>query len=178
VVEIDDEALVAGIAGGSERAFEEFLTRHIDAIHGYTQRLTGSRDDADELTQETFLRVWQRAGSYQPGRVRVTTWLHTIAHHLCVDRWRRPAVEAADDADLLPDPAPGPAGELERARLAARLDQALARLPLDQKAALLLAEVRGLSLREVAAVLGGTVDAAESRLARARRALRSVLDAP
>lgn len=178
MVEVDDETLLAGIAGGSEGAFEQFLTRHVDAIHGYTQRLTGSRDDADDLTQETFLRVWQRAGSYQPGRVRVTTWLHTIAHHLCVDRWRKPAAEAEHDMDLLEDPAPGPAGELDRARLAARLDRALAGLPLDQKAALLLVEVRGLSLREVAVVLGGTIEAAESRLARARRALRTVLEAP
>ena len=178
MVEIDDETLLAGIAAGSERAFEQFLLRHVDSIHGYTLRLTGSRDDADELTQETFLRVWQRAGSYQPGRVQVTTWLHTIAHHLCVDRWRKPAAEPHEDTDHVPDPAAGPARELERSRLAARLDQALARLPLDQKAALLLVEVRGLSLRDVAVVLGGTLEAAESRLARARRALRSVLEAP
>jgi RNA polymerase sigma-70 factor (ECF subfamily) len=178
VVEIDDETLMARIAAGSEHAFEQFLARHVDAIHGYTLRLTGSRDDADELTQETFLRVWQRAGSYQPGRARVTTWLHTIAHHLCVDHWRKPALEADNDTDLLPDAAPGPAGELERARLVARLDRALAGLPLDQKAALLLVEVRGFSLRDVAAVLGSTVEAAESRLARARRALRTILEAP
>lgn len=178
MAEIDDETLLADIAAGSERAFGQFLARHVDAIHGYTQRLTGSPDDADELTQETFLRVWQRAGSYQPGRVRVTTWLHTIAHHLCVDRWRKPVAEPHEEIDLIPDPAAGPAGELERARLAARLDRALAGLPLDQKAALLLVEVRGLSLRDVAVVLGGTIEAAESRLARARRALRTVLEAP
>jgi RNA polymerase sigma-70 factor (ECF subfamily) len=127
VVEIDDETLLAGIAAGSERAFEQFLLRHVDSIHGYTLRLTGSRDDADELTQETFLRVWQRAGSYQPGRVQVTTWLHTIAHHLCVDRWRKPAAEPHEDTDHVPDPAPGPAGALERSRLAARLDSRLIR---------------------------------------------------
>ena len=172
-----DDALLAAVADGDSRAFESLVRRHLDAIYGYLYRLTGSAADAEDLAQETFLRVWQKAGSYAPGRVRAATWLHTIAHRLAVDgfRKRRELTRAVlpEKADERADPATQQAA-LEQQRL---LDQALTQLPERQRAAILLCQVQGFSNAQAAEIIGVKVRALESLLARARRSLRESLAA-
>ena len=80
---------MARIASHDHAAFSELLSRHLDSIHRYLVRLAGSTADADDLAQETFMRVWSNAASYEPGRVAVTTWVHRIAHNACIDELRR-----------------------------------------------------------------------------------------
>ena len=170
-----DEGLLTAIAAGDRAAFEALLGLHLDAIHAYLFRLTGSRADAEDLAQETFLRVWQKAGRYQPGRVKVTTWLHTIAHRLAIDSFRRkrelPEAGNLEVSDPLTDPAVLQAAE-EQQRL---LDQALSALPERQRAAILLCQVQGFSNAQAAEILDVKVRALESLLARARRGLREAL---
>lgn len=167
---------MAGIAARDARAFAELVRRYLDAVHGYLYRLTGSRDDADDLAQDTFLRVWTRAETWRPGSVRLTTWLHRIAHNLWVDARRRTRTTSLEDPELLLDPAPGADAELRDGRAIRQLDQALRALPINQRAAVLLAEVRGFSNHEIAAVLGISVRAVESLLGRARRQLRELVE--
>jgi len=172
-----DDALLVATARGDQRAFAALVERHADAIHAYVFRMTGSRADAEDFTQETFLRLWRKAGSYQPGRVKVSTWLHTIAHNLTVDALRRPRAVAgslAEDDDTAAH-GTGPF-EVHAAReMLDRVERALSGLPAQQRAALLLCRVQGFSNAEVAEILGSSVRAVESLLARARRALRQAL---
>jgi RNA polymerase sigma-70 factor (ECF subfamily) len=177
VAEPDDDALVARVAAGDQAAFARLVERHLGSVHRYLGRLTGSAADAEELTQETFLRLWQRAGSYRPGTARLSTWLHRVAHNLAVDALRRNR-EVAIEAE--PGDPPAEAGADPATRLSAwqtgqQLDRALRSLPTTQRAALLLCRVQGLGNREAAAVLGVSVRALESLLARARRRLRQAL---
>jgi len=185
--------LMARVQARDKAAFCRLVNRHLDSLHRYLTRLTRSTADADELAQETFLRLWQQAGSYRPGTVRLSTWLHRIAHNAAVDRLRRrrgeaqtapwdglhtaagnraselgPAAEPALDA---PDPE-ALAAAAETGRL---LERAIAALPPSQRAALLLCQVQGFSNREAAEILGQSARGVESLIARARRSLRAAL---
>lgn len=172
---VRDERLLAAISRGDSAAFESLVRSHLDRIHAYLLRLTGSRTDAEDLAQETFLRVWQKAGHYQPGRVKVTTWLHTIAHRLAIDSFRKkrelPEAQGLEMSDPLADPALRQAAA-EQQRL---LNLALSNLPERQRAAVLLCQVQGFSNTQAAEILGVKVRALESLLARGRKALRESL---
>jgi RNA polymerase sigma-70 factor (ECF subfamily) len=164
---------MALIASHDHAAFNHLLTRHLDSIHRYLTRLAGSAADADDLAQETFMRVWLNAHSYQPGRVAVTTWIHRIAHNACVDELRRrrsmTALEAA------PEPATGERNGDQVTERLEHLEAALGSLPEAQRSALVLSRIQGFSNRESAQIMNLSVRALESLLARARRKLRSRL---
>jgi RNA polymerase sigma-70 factor (ECF subfamily) len=172
---------MAQVRQHDEAAFAELVRRHLDPLHRYLFRLTGSADDAEDLAQETFLRVWQRAASYRPGVVRLTTWLHRIAHNLAVDSLRRARPEPlADDDDGMPVPADDgadPARAAASAEFERRLNHAIGILPANQRAALLLCQVQGFANRDAAAIMGVSVRGLESLLARARRSLRVAMAA-
>ncbi len=175
LAEPSDEELVHRVEQGDEQAFARLLNRHLGAIHHYLYRLTGSRADSDDLAQETFLAVWRRSGTYRPGRVKFTTWLHRIAHNHYVDHYRkgrRTASEVHNAIAETADSAPGPQQSRSDEEDRRRLHQALARLPPNQRDAVLLCHQQGLSNRDAAVVLGVGVRALESLLARARRTLR------
>ena len=169
---MDDEALMSRVVEQDREAFSTLVERHLDGVHAFNYRLTRNADDAAELAQETFLRVWRRASSWRPGRVRFTTWLYRIARNLCIDahRRRRDTVPI-EDAAL---PAAGAPVETApaQARLQAALGQALAALPERQRTALVLCHSQGMSNAQAAQVLAVSVEAVESLLARARRTLR------
>jgi RNA polymerase sigma-70 factor (ECF subfamily) len=165
-----DESLMARIRKGDHTAFEHLVERHLRPIHAYAMRLSRSRSDADDLAQETFLRVWQRAETWRPGAVRVTTWLHRIAHNIFVDAWRRrePVESLDDDADYAADDG-NPGTSPDRAKV---LNKALDTLPLNQRTAVALALINGFSTDETAHIMGMSAHAVESLIARARRTLR------
>ena len=176
----DDDALMALVRAGDRGAFDRLVHRHLDSVHRYLVRLTPSPADADELAQETFLRAWQRAASYRPGRARLTTWLHRIAHNLAVDRMRRshgePLSLDAPDALSLTDGAVPADEQIGAARTGRLLDRAIGALPANQRAALILCQVQGFSNRDTARILGVSVRSVESLIARARRSLRRTLE--
>jgi RNA polymerase sigma-70 factor (ECF subfamily) len=175
VADADDDELMALVQRRDQAAFGRLVSRHLGSLHRYLVRLTGSAADADELAQETFLRLWQRAGSYRPGTVKPTTWLHRIAHNLAVDELRRRRPSGPEllepEADETADPEALAASRETAQRLAAALDA----LPAGQRSALLLCQVQGFSNRDAAAILGVTVRSVESLVARARRTLRGAL---
>ena len=161
-------------------AFAILVGRHLEAIHAFNYRFLRNAEDAADVAQEAFLRVWNKAGTYRAGRVKFSTWLHRIARNLCIDLHRRrthteqldggvPDEGVPDENGLRPDQAP--AGQ----RLAAALARELAALPERQRTALMLCHSQGMSNRDAAAVLGVSVDALESLLARGRRTLRVAL---
>lgn len=169
-----DDVLLGRISGGDAGAYREFSERHLAAILRYAFRLLGDVSEAEDVTQETFLRVWQRAADYQPRGGKPTTWLYRIAHNLCIDRLRRRRKQDPAALDRLSS-GDRPADQLDRAHVAAEVSAALESLPERQRAALVLCHYEGLSNLEAAEVLGCRVHALESLLARARRALRESL---
>lgn len=173
--EPSDEQLMERVCEHDEEAFACLLARHLNAVHGYLYRLTGSPADADDLSQDTFLRVWQKASTFKPGQVRLTTWLHRIAHNLCIDQFRRQRsamdVELQDLADESADQV---SAHADRESLA-HLNAVLLALPEGQRSALVLCQIQGFSNLEAAEILGVSVRALESLLARARRRLKREL---
>ena len=156
-------------------AFGLLLDRHLAGVQAYAFRMTDNRADAEDIAQETFLRVWDRARTFQEGRVRVSTWLYRIAHNLCVDAFRRRRDVVEDGLESLADDRyAGLSGSIAEERRAA-VRAAVAELPERQRAALVLCQLQGWSNRDAAVVLEVSVDALESLVARARRALKKRL---
>ncbi len=173
--EPDDAELLAGIAGGDERAFRLFLGRHLSAILAFARRYVRTHADAEDIAQEAFTRVWLNAGRWQAGQAPPRSWLHRIAYHLCIDELRRsqPLTGASDHrvAEHTPESA------LVHEACQQRVRQAVRSLPERQRTALWLCAYQGLSNKEAAATLQTSVEALESLLARARRTLREKLQA-
>ena len=158
------------VARQDKQAFNMLLERHLDGIHAFLFRLVENAAEAEELAQETFLRVWSRAGTWRPDSVKFTTWVYRIARNLGIDSLRRRRPPAEVDPETLPQDNQPPS---ERVRATVR--RALGDLPESQRTALALCHYRGFSNREAAQVLGISVDALESLLARARRSLKKKL---
>jgi RNA polymerase sigma factor (sigma-70 family) len=172
--EVPDEVLMAQVQRQDAAAFETLLERHLAPLGRFLFRLSRDRDEADDLAQETFLRIWREARRWQPDRVRFTTWLYRIARNLAIDRHRKVReVTGTDLPELAADG--GPHDELVHAERGRRVRAAVAALPERQRTALLLCHFQGLSNGEAAEILEISVDALESLLSRARRSLRRSL---
>ncbi len=140
-------------------------------------RLTGDRDDADDLVQEVLVRVQRGLRTYHPGSIR--GWLGRITTNAFLDdarrRTRRPAVSLPDDPDLVLPPSPSAADAAAAERLPDDLQQALAELPDDYRVAVVLSDVVGLPYADIADQLGIPVGTVRSRIHRGRLALRESL---
>lgn len=168
--------LVQQVADGDRAAFGVLLNAHQQPLVRFTRRILGDYGVADEIVQETFVRLWTRAGSFNSANARLTTWLHSVAHNLCIDSFRRNSrLEFTDDDARLELSAVGPDNDLEAAQKGQRVRVAMQKLPERQRSALVMCHYQGLSNREAAEVLGVSVDALESLLARARRYLKKEL---
>jgi RNA polymerase sigma-70 factor (ECF subfamily) len=183
-----DEGLMRRFQRGEARAFETLMLRHRTPIFAFLLRLTGERTRAEDLAQETFLRLVKGATAWEP-RAAVRTWLFTIARNLATDAARRSALRATEslDAPALhgdgprhPAPAasgPAPDEAAEAVELRSRLEAALAALPAEQREVFLLREHAGLSFAEVAAATGSNENTVKSRMRYALLALRERLAA-
>jgi RNA polymerase sigma-70 factor (ECF subfamily) len=180
--EPDDDSLMAATARGDGPAFRLLVERWSPRVHAFLLRTLAHRADAEDLAQETFVRVYRAASRYA-GEGRFAAWLFRIAGNLARGELRRrkvrgwflglPAVDEDEVLASLPAPArfaaDGPALAAET-RLA--LARALAQLPDRQRLAVVLHHFEGLGLRDVATALGTSEHAAESLLARGTAALR------
>lgn len=176
-----DGALFQRIASGDALAFRQLTDSHLAMIVTYASRIVQSQAEAEDVAQETFLRAWQKAASYEP-RARARTWLLAIAHNLAIDRIRRRKSRAeTGDEGLETEDVPSstePARLLARKESAEAVRAAISKLPERQRAALLLCHEQGLQGTEIAKVLGVSAEAVESLLSRARRTLRELLSTP
>jgi RNA polymerase sigma-70 factor, ECF subfamily len=173
----DDAELMAWAGAGDCAAFDLLVARHGERALRLALRVVGDPAEAEDVAQEAFLRAWRAAARFDPGRARVSTWLHRIVLNLAIDRTRRrrAAPQALRLAEGLPDPAAGPGAGLDAAAERAALDAALAELPPRQRAAVALAYEDGLSGAEAAAALSLSERALEGLLRRARLLLRTRL---
>lgn len=170
----DDVDLVLRVGEGDARAYHELVSRHAAKVRAFVLRLTRDAADADDVVQETFLRLWLHAAEFE-SRSRVTTWLCKIAHNLAIDRLRtKNRLRPLPDDEIMPVSARQPR-LVDEKRRAEALEQAIAALPERQAAAIELVHRQGLSGAEASEVLGVGTEALESLLARARRTLKAEL---
>ena len=168
--------MLVRVGRGDPQAARELVARKLPRLLALATRLLGRRAEAEEVAQEVFVRAWKQAARWRPGEARLDTWLHRVALNLCYDRLRG----RRDDAPLeegqdAVDPAPAPDESLAAAQRSDRVAGALAALPARQREAVVLQYYQELSNGEAAALMGISVEALESLLARARRALRARL---
>jgi RNA polymerase sigma-70 factor (ECF subfamily) len=178
--------LMLRVRGGDDEAFAELQRRYAGRVFGYFLRQLKDRADAEDLTQEVFLRLYRSRSRYQP-RARFATWVfhitQNVARNAIRSRRRRPCVRldpaTASDCNplevLLPDRGEAPSRPLERTELAGVVRAAVAELAGRQRTALELHQFHDRTYAEVAAELDMTPKAAKSLLYRARNQLRVVL---
>jgi RNA polymerase sigma-70 factor (ECF subfamily) len=168
---------------GHAREFEDVALGHLDTLYRVALRLTHSRPEAEDLVQETCLRAFRSFHRFIPG-TNCRAWLITIMRNLFLNRLRQTRHESLDEqlgGDVAesatgPDLAPGnPEEELLQTLLHGDVDRALRALPLTFREAVVLADLEGLSYREVSEVLGCPIGTVMSRLFRGRRLLRQSL---
>jgi len=173
--EATDDNLVAAMVRGESAALGELLNRHSGRIAVLARRMLGPGGDADDIVQETFLRLWTRAAFWQPGRAKLTTWLHRVAVNLTIDRLRRSSPVSLDEAPEPVDQGPLPDAGLASRDATALIDRAMMTLAPRQRMAITLCHYSGLTNIEAAEIMGISVDAMESLLARGRRSLKHML---
>lgn len=186
--EDSDETLMLRYRDGDVGAFEILLSRHERGVYNFILRSVGSRPVAEELLQETFMRVIRSAPSYER-QAKFTTWLYTIARNLCVDRSRRQKHRDAQSLDqplsaeegsatlldLLPAGGAGSEQQAVRGELRERLEAAIARLSEEQREIFLLRQIRDLPFKEIAEIVGVSENTAKSRMRYALEKLKAEL---
>jgi RNA polymerase sigma-70 factor (ECF subfamily) len=171
---------------GHEAALNELMERHAQKLFHYLVRCLQDELDAADLTQETFVKLYQSRARFDTGQ-KFSTWLYTIAGNLVKDRYRwrsrhpQVSLDAENDAtgesfrDALPQDAPSPTDDAQKQERAEAVRHAVAALPEELRQPLILAEYEERSHAEIGAILGCTAKAVETRIYRARQQLRANL---
>jgi RNA polymerase sigma factor (sigma-70 family) len=172
-----DEQLVALFRAGSEAAFSAIHDRYRQRLFAYArQMLDGSRQDAEDALQDVFLRAYSSLrSSNRPLSLRA--WLYRVAHNRCIDDLRKPMPPPVDLFDTSRKPLHDPIAEAERRDDLRRLVEDVRRLPDQQRSALLMREIDGLTYAELSSVLGVSLPAVKSLLVRARIGLVEAIEA-
>lgn len=168
---IRDEELVAEIARGDMSPLEELYNRYKRRIMTYAYYFIGNRERAEDILQETFLRVFKYADRFDPGR-SFSAWVYSIAANLCRDELRRKkrrqhAIADVPFDELVPfasDSSPSPRSRASGREFAGRLREELRKLKPEQREVIVLHYLNGLKYREIARVLGCPIGTVQSRL--------------
>lgn len=180
---MDEQALIAAARTGNTSAFNTLVRAYQDVAYNVAYRILGHGDSAADATQEAFLAAYRALPAFRGGSFKA--WVLRIVTNACYDqlrvRQRRPqvsledAVEDADYASSFADPGESPEEAILRQDMAQAIEAAIAKLPLDQRVALVLSDVQGLSYDEIVAVTGASLGTVKSRLSRARARVRDYL---
>ena len=187
-----DASLIARCQKADIAAFNEIVARYKGKIYNYLYRMTGNADDAEDLAQEVFVRMYTNIGSFR-AEASLSTWLFRIAGNLCVDAFRRSKKErsvvysldapiaGSDDGDGIaatrdvPDWSSEPDTLFRRKELGAHIEDALRKLPPKLRSAVVLHDVEGLAYEEIALAESVPLGTVKSRIFNARVALREHL---
>jgi RNA polymerase sigma-70 factor (ECF subfamily) len=184
-VEPTDEELVKQVRGGEESAFRVLVERHYQKVFGLAMSMVRNRDDALDVTQETFLHVYRAIGGFRFS-AKFSTWVYRIVTNLCIDHVRRlgrspRTIELpTSDEESAPIQWPDPAAErpddaVHRSEVRRALEGAFMHLSPSHRVVMVLREVEGLSYEEIAAVMGCSIGTVMSRLHYARKRLQRLL---
>jgi RNA polymerase sigma-70 factor (ECF subfamily) len=180
-----DVQLMLAVQRGDEAAFDRLFEKHVAAVVRFARQFVKSQARAEELAQDVFLQVYRNRSRYRP-TAKFTTWLYRIATNACLSEVRRPEHKLRIDRDPLPSgdagdiaapdkPDPSSEETLLSREAVGRIQKALEELPPQQRAALLLARVEGMSYEEVAESVTCSVSAVKSLIHRATTTLRNKL---
>jgi RNA polymerase sigma-70 factor (ECF subfamily) len=184
-----DEDLMGRVKLGNKHAFEVLIRRHQLSVLNFIFRFMGNRSDAEDLTQELFLRIWKAAGTYKP-EAKFTTWLYRIATNLCINKQRAIRIRRlfakshsqeqrrgskdefiiGEDAELLT-----PENRLINSEQSVQLLNALNELPTNQRLAIVLKIYDEMSYQEISQIMDRSISAVDSLLIRAKKNLRKKL---
>jgi RNA polymerase sigma-70 factor (ECF subfamily) len=174
----DDRELITAAQSGDTRALDQLLHRYYPQVYGICRRMTGNDQDALDATQDALIALTRGIGRYD-GRASFSTWSYRVTTNACLDELRRRKRRPLPDGDQALEPRPGGAPALDQTvadRMA--LDDALAGLPAEFRAAVVLRDVLGLDYAEIAEVLEIPPGTVRSRIARGRRALAGHIGEP
>jgi len=167
----DDRELIALAARGDKRAFSQLMATHEDMVFAVSLRMLRDREAALDATQETFITLYRKADRFR-GDSAVSTWLYRIAVNTCLDQLRkmkrRPSEPLEDSYDPVDPSAMDQVGSVE---LRPSVEEALSGLADDFRAAVVLSDIHGLGVNEIAEILGVPVGTVKSRVFRGRRLL-------
>ena len=170
-----DTDLITRAAAGDHDAFTQVMRIHEDRVFSVCLRIMGSRDRALDAVQDTFLTVFRKAGQFK-AKAAVGTWIYRIAVNTCYDHLRKAKRRPADPMPDYYDPADDSAEDaIESAGVRPDIRDALQKIPEEFRAAVVLSDMEGMSLPEVAEVLGVPVGTVKSRVFRGRRQLAHLL---
>ena len=170
---VSEAADVALAASGDQRAFERLYRLHVARIHSLARRMVAGDGDPDELTQDIFVRAWERLGTYR-GEAAFSTWLHRLAVNVILN-WRRSEagargrIEEGADAELIEGVREGGGAGLD-------LENAIAQLPPGARQVFVLHDVEGFKHEEIGTMMGVTTGTSKAQLHRARMLLRAHLE--
>lgn len=183
---LNDERLMERVKSGDAQAFDALWQRHGKALFNFIYRFVGNRQEAEDLTQETFVRVLQSAPSFNSHQ-RFTTWAYHIATNLCIDAHRKAQYRQAvsldeclgeDDqtlGDTVPDPQANTEEMAQKRSLRRDIRRAIRALPPEQRLVVVLNQYQGMTYQEIAEVLGCPIGTVKSRMHHALKALRAAL---
>ncbi|MBO4643486.1 MAG: sigma-70 family RNA polymerase sigma factor [Alphaproteobacteria bacterium] len=174
VQDLTDEEIMRKTALGDEKAFHELLTRYEKRVFALAWRLCFNQTEAEDLTQETFLKVWKNAALWRP-EAKLETWIYRVLHNLFIDSRRRDKGQTEELSEDLRSDADTPEQTLIKKRTGQEVAQALNALPDRQKEALILCYYQGMKAKDAAEFLSVSQGALEALLFRARQALKDKL---
>lgn len=164
------------LAAGDDGALRALLMRHQTRVVAVARRMLGNDAEAEDVAQETFLRLWRHAGALEIGPGGIGGWLRRVSANLVLDRIRARRPQDPDALERMAVPA-GQHRHMAERDLSRRVDRALQQLPERQRLALVLCHYEELAMAEAADIMGVSAEAVESLLARGRRALKAALAA-
>lgn len=171
----EDSELLDKLATGDEAAFRMLVERHIDRAYAIALRIVGNAADAEDVVQDSMLKIWSHRGRWQHGRAKFSTWLYRVISNRCIDLRRKPRNENVETVPEVADGQPGAVEIIERNELNGMLELAMQRLPEQQRIAVIFSYHENMSNGEIAQVMDTTVAAVESLLKRGRQQLRQLL---
>ncbi|PLW76513.1 RNA polymerase sigma-70 factor [Cohaesibacter celericrescens] len=172
---LSDDELLGLIAMGQEVAFQALVARHIDRGYAVAYRILHNGSDAEDVLQDAFLQVWTRRDNWKSGQAKFSTWLFRVVTNRCIDHLRKNKATALDE---IPEPKDGKLSQskiLEMREGLELLEDAVAKLPDQQRIALVFSYYENMSNREIAKIMDTSVSAVESLLKRGKQKLRIIL---
>lgn len=170
-----DAELLARFSKGDRAAALALTSRLAPVVFAQAFRMLGDRAEAEDVTQESLLRLWKAAPGWDATRAKITTWLYRVTSNLCTDCLRKSNRNSGDEVPEVADETPGIDRKLQATARAQALQHALQTLPDRQRQAMILRHIEDLSNPEISDIMEISVEAVESLVSRGKRALASTL---
>ena len=171
----DDNVLLVAFAKGDRSAAQQLTERLMPKIYSHAYYRLGNIADAEDVTQEAFLKLWKIAPNWKHDKAQVSTWLYRVVYNLCKDRYRRATLENLSSAQEVTDGTQSPTAKIDAQYRQKALYDAMSILPENQRLAIQLRHIDELSNPEIAEIMELSIEAVESLTARGKRKLIEIL---